>query len=99
MSEKFSCEVKQRAVAEVVLGVASMTKVAERYGMSVGYLSILCSKFRSSFSRDRGKDFSHDGLERRVRGQCLPSPRKLSLASRVSKLEQKVNSIVKLINN
>ena len=40
MSEKFTSEVKQRAVAEVVLGVATMTKVAERYGMSTGYLSI-----------------------------------------------------------
>lgn len=98
MSEKFSGEVKQRAVAEVILEVATMTKVAERYGMSVGYLSILCSKFRSSFSGERSKDFGNEGMERRVLGQCVSSHRQLSLASRVARLEQKVQRIVKIIN-
>lgn len=50
MSERFSKTAKQKAVAEVILGLATMTKVAARYGMSVGYLSILCSRYRNSYN-------------------------------------------------
>lgn len=44
MSEQYSEFVKQKAVAEVALNLASMTQVAARYGMSISYLSTLCSK-------------------------------------------------------
>lgn len=99
MPEKFTSEVKQRAVAEVILGVATMTKVAERYGMSTGYLSILCSKYRSSFREDRCTDGSKDGMKRRVVGQNSSSVRQVSLVSRVTKLEHNVRALFKIINN
>lgn len=99
MSDKFTSEVKQRAVAEVILGVATMTKVAQRYGMSTGYLSILCSKYRSSFREERGKDGSKDGIKRRVVGQCSSSVRQLSLISRVARLEHNVQALFQIINN
>ena len=99
MSEKFTSEVKQRAVAEVVLGVATMTKVAERYGMSTGYLSILCSKYRCSFREERYTDGRKDGMKRRVVSQSSSSVRQVSLISRVARLEHNVQALFKIINN
>jgi len=95
MPEKFSTETKQRAVAEVVLGVASMTKVAERYSMSTAYLSILCSRFRSSFVV---------GDDKRTVKVCSQGirPKHLrieSIESRVARLESELCVLYKLINN
>lgn len=95
MPEKFSNETRQRAVAEVVLGVASMTKVAERYSMSTAYLSILCSRFRRSFAVG--------GDKRPVtvcnHGRSPKNSRIPSIESRVARLESEVCALYKLISN
>lgn len=94
MPEKFSSETKQRAVAEVFLGVASMTKVAERYSMSTAYLSILCSRFRRSFLGSGDKKT----VELCVQDKNAKYLRRQSIESRVTQLESEVCTLFKLIN-
>lgn len=94
MPEKFAIETKQRAVAEVILGVASMTKVAERYSMSTAYLSILCSRFRQSFVGSSNKGT----VELCVQGRSANYLRRKSIESRVAQLKSEVCALFKLIN-
>ncbi len=95
MADKFSTEVKQRAVAEVILGVATLTSVAERYRMSAGYLSILCSRFRRSIC---GED-SAKAKQRHIQRRSSTCSRESRLDSRVAKLERDVREIYQIINN
>lgn len=95
MSDKFTSEVKQRAVAEVILGVATMTKVAERYSMSTAYLSILCSRFRRSFAVG-GDKRSVTGCNH---GRSPKNTRIQSIESRFARLESEVCALYKLISN
>lgn len=92
MSEKFSAEVKQRAVCEVVLGVASMTKVAERYGLSVPYLSILCSRFRRACGSEADNVNLKLSKKHRHSGSCAKT-----LNSRVEKLEKSVAELIYIV--
>jgi transposase-like protein len=94
MSDKFTGEVKQRAVAEVILGVATMTKVAERYSMSTAYLSILCSRFRRSFVVGGDKR----PVQVCNQGRSTKYSRIQSIESRVSRLESEVCALYKLIS-
>lgn len=93
MSERFSKTAKQKAVAEVILGLATMTKVAARYGMSVGYLSILCSRYRNSYNEANKCRRDKKGSSK----AC--SNNSASLQSRVDILEAKVDILFQLINN
>lgn len=94
MSEKYSQTVKQKAVAEVILGLATMTKVAERYGMSIGYLSILCSRYRDSFQNNQNtKCRTHYKSKNEL------AYRNLSLLKRIKILEDKVHVLFQIIHN
>lgn len=91
MSEQYDESVKQKAVAEVTLGLASMTQVAARYGMSISYLSILCTKSQKALkSRKRGrkKGCSEDLKESSEKSQI----------ERIVVLEQKVRALFHLLN-
>lgn len=94
MSEKYSQAVKQKAVAEVILGLATMTKVAERYGMSIGYLSILCSRYRDSFQQTQNaKCRTYPNSKNEL------ADRNVSLLKRVKILEDKVRVLFQIIHN
>lgn len=95
MSERFSKTAKQKAVAEVILGLATMTKVAARYGMSVGYLSILCSRYRNSYNEAKKNKCRRD----KKSSNKVCSKNSASLQSRVNILEAKVDILFQLINN
>lgn len=94
MSGKYSQAVKQKAVAEVILGLATMTKVAERYGISIGYLSILCSRYRDSFQNTQNNKYRAS-----IKLKTELDDRNMSLLKRVKKLEDKVRVLFQIINN
>ena len=86
MSERFSKTAKQKAVAEVILGFATMTKVAARYGMSVGYLSILCSRYKNSYNEAKHNRYKRDKKD----SSKVCKNNNSTLQSRVNILETKV---------
>ena len=95
MADKFSNETKQRAVAEVILGVASLTRVAERYRMSAGSLSILCSRFwRSIGGNEQFKENT-----KRLCVQQTPFQKRISLDLRVKQLEKSVEELYRIMNS
>ncbi len=88
MSERYSEQVKQKAVAEVVLGLATMTQVAARYKMSIGHLSNLCAKSRNALQNgQRG---------RKPKGNDRTSTAPVGLAERVEILEQQIKILFQL---
>lgn len=88
MSEQYSEQVKQRAVAEVVLGLATMTQVAARYGMSIGHLSNLCARSRNALQNGRR------GRKRKADDRTSTAP--IGLAERVETLEQQIKILFQL---
>lgn len=90
MSGQYPSQVKQKAVAEVVLGLANMTQVAARYGMSIGHLSNLCARSRNALQNGR--------RGRKPNPADRTSIASIGLAERVEILEQQIKILFQLID-
>jgi transposase-like protein len=78
---------KISAVGEVLAGCGTLSSVARRHGISIGYLSILVSRARQVLeSKNSAK------LSQKTSAQDESISR---LASRILKLEKKINSLFK----
>lgn len=83
----YSDETKMVAVGEALLGMETLTSIARRYGMSVGYLSILTSRARKAVIASKGNNYT----ERKVRKNIAIR----DLYSRISNIEVKIDRIFK----
>jgi len=78
-------EAKATAVGEVLAGLGTLSSVARRHGISIGYLSILVSRAR-------------DAVETKAKKSALKRKDSTGISNlevRVHKLEQKINRIFK----
>lgn len=78
---------KMTAVGEVLAGCGTLSSVARRHGISIGYLSILVSRARQAVYPKNSANLSQ---------QTYAQKESISrLASRILKLEKKINSLFK----
>lgn len=78
-------EAKATAVGEVLAGFGTLSSVARRHGISIGYLSILVSRARNA-------------VESKTKQSATCKKDSMGISSlevRVHKLEQKINRIFK----
>lgn len=78
---------KMSAVGEVLAGCGTLSSVARRHGISIGYLSILVSRARQAVG---SKNNAKLGQKNYAHNESI-----IKLASRILKLEKKFNSLFK----
>lgn len=87
MSPRLDEQSKMAAVGEVLSGMDSLSSVARRYGISIGYLSILSSRARRAIESKSSLKQSLDNKNEELDIN--------DLAERLQNLEQKFNSVFK----
>ncbi len=86
MSHNLSDQEKFLAVGEALSATGTLTSIAQKYGLSIGYLSMLTSRARSAIgSGQKVKTSKMQGA----------SPEMADLTMRISNLEEKINTIFK----
>lgn len=78
---------KMSAVGEVLAGCGTLSSVARRHGISIGYLSILVSRARQAVG---SKNCAKSNQKNYAQIESISR-----LASRILKLEKKINSLFK----
>lgn len=80
-------EAKTRAVGEVLAGLGTLSSVARRHGISIGYLSILVSRARKSIEPKSGAATGQSNSSETLQIK--------KLTARVQCLESKIDRIFK----
>ena len=78
---------KMSAVGEVLAGCGTLSSVARRHGISIGYLSILVSRARQAVE---SKNSAKSSQKTYLQNESISR-----LSSRILKLEKKFNSLFK----
>ncbi len=88
MSKNLSVEAKIQAVGEALQGASTLTEIAQKYGLSIGYLSILTSRAKGVVAKSKRVTKKHSKKSENIFAVQ-------DLINRVSNLEVKFNSIFK----
>lgn len=89
MSRYLSEQAKILAVGEALSGMYTLTSIAQKYGLSIGYLSMLASRARNAVGGRETQKKRKSKKRHRANQQIV------DLTNRLLTLEEKINAIFK----